>query len=338
MEQRGEIGTMAKSSIKVSQSKVNLWRKCARAYHYKYVEKLRRKRIVRPLYFGRIVHEMIEFQASDENPLKVIEQKKKELSRMFAVEREEYLETIEDARIIMTEYFKFWEKDPLVYVSKKGETTEHRFEIEIADGIVATGIIDAFAKKKKLRWLVEHKSFNRMPSEDHRWRNLQSVVYFRINDMLGWPKMDGVLWDYVWSKTPTRPQLLKDGKLSQKFIRSLPLAAEETIKELGLKVKDNAKFLESLARNRRDYFTRIYSPISKSVVDTVFSDFVDSARDIADRGHKVKTRSIAMHCDWCDFEPICRAELQGSDADFVKKKEYIIHENEEQKVEKERGE
>lgn len=326
------------SSLKVSQSRINLWRKCPLAHHFKYGEKLRRKRITRPLYFGRVVHEIIEeFAEGSKNPLNIIEHKKKELGKLFAVERDEYLETLDDARIIMTEYMEFWKNDDLNYIKKKGETAEHRFEVEIADGIIATGIIDAFATRKKLRWLVEHKSFGQMPSEDHRWRNLQTAVYFRINDMLGWPKLDGILWDYIWSKHPTRPKLLKNGEMSMKQIRSLPLAAEEELRKNSLNPKKFTKFLASVARNRNDYFQRIQSPIKKSVIDILFSDFIDSAREIVDRGHKTKTRNIGRHCDWCDFEPICRATLQGNDVDFIIAKEYEVREKEQEEP-KERGE
>ena len=54
--------------MKVSQSKVKMWRQCKFAYHCKHVEKLRKKTKSRPLTFGTLVHEMLEAHANGDDP------------------------------------------------------------------------------------------------------------------------------------------------------------------------------------------------------------------------------------------------------------------------------
>ena len=34
--------------------------------------------------------------------------------------------------------------------------------------------------------------------------------------------------------------------------------------------------------------------------------------------------NIERHCSWCDYEPLCRARLQGNDFDFIKERQYEI--------------
>lgn len=270
---------------------------------------------------------MIESYANADDPFKVLKRIEKEQGPMFRAEREEYGDLLNDIRIIMTEYFAFWDEKSLVYVRMKGKAAEHTFEIEIAPGIFFTGKIDNIGKTpNKLRWLVEHKSARYVPNEDHRWRNLQSVVYVRANDMLGLPPLDGTCWDYIRSKPPTAPEILKSGQMSRRGIDTLPTKVLETLKAEKLNPKDFAPLIKSAENNRRQYFQRIFTPIKKKVADIVFTDFVETAKEMAQEHDQRKERNIDRHCEWCEFEPLCRGELQGLDIDFIRKKEYEKHE------------
>jgi hypothetical protein len=302
----------------VSQSKVKTWRRCHYAYHLRYVENLRPKKVSRPLQFGRLVHEAIEKYANGDDWQEALD------VEANTPELEEILET---ARIVMTEYFEHWPEKSLVYVRMNGKAAEHEFQVEISDGIVAKGKIDAFAKAKGMRWLVEHKTFSKMMNDDHRWRNLQSSVYIRVVDILGWKPVEGTIWDNIRSKPPMRPEVLKSGKLSQRQLDTLPTAVLETLNDLGLNPRDYEHLLEGARQNRGEYFKRIFNPTKPQVVDILFADFIETAREMSERHGKSKVKSIENHCDWCDFEPICRAELQGSDVDYTKEREFYVEED-----------
>lgn len=312
--------------FKASQSKVKLWRKCKQAWYYKYIMKLRRKRVARPLMFGRLVHDMIEAHSNGNDPHRVLTKAEKEQGKMFRSQAEEYGDILSDTRIIMTEYFAYWPENALVPVRLKGKSAEHTFEVEVADGIVATGKIDNIARTpNKLRWLTEHKSGARMLATDHMWRNLQSVLYIRVNDMLGLPPLDGTCWDYIRSKPPSAPQLLKNGSMSRRAIDTLPMKVMETLKSLKLDPKKFSFLIEGAKKNRSGYFQRVFTPVKEKVANRVFKDFVDTAIEMADNAHKKRQeRNIDRHCDWCEFEPICRAELQGMDYDFIMTKDYDV--------------
>lgn len=320
IEEKGDSGL-----FKVSQSKVNTWRRCRAAYNYKYVDKLRKKRKSRPLQFGSIVHSMLEAYANGDDAFDKLDEINIKDMRLFQVEKEEYGEIIEDIRVIMTEYFLKWPDKSLMYLRQKGKGAEHHFEVEILPGVLLTGKIDGFAKSpNKLRWLVEHKTFTRMPNEDSRWRNLQSSVYIRVSDMLGLPPVDGTLWDYIFSKPPAYPEMLKSGQMSQRGIDSLPTRVLQTLKEHRLKPKDFGTLIESVTANRNKYFQRIFTPDKPGVVDKVWKDLLETAQEMLDLHGKRKARTIDKHCSWCDYEGLCRGELQGSDVDYIKGREYYV--------------
>lgn len=322
--------------FKVSQSKVKCWRQCRQRYWYRYVEKLRRKLIPRPLQFGRMVHEMIEAEANGKDPMRHLNKISQRDDKMFRSQREEYGEIVQDTRWIMSEYFHYWDSQSdkrIEYVEMKGKSSEHSFELEIPKGkIVITGKIDNLARRpsNKTRWLAEHKSGKRIPNDDHRWRQLQSALYIRVVDMLGLPKLDGTLWDYIRSKPPSKPQVLKTGKMSARALDTLPVTVVDTLRKEGLDPKDKrfGPLMKMAEDNRRTYFQRVFTPVKENVVDFLYDDFLRSAREMAET-HGDEDRvsmTIDRHCDWCEYEGLCRAKLQDLDIDFLKKKDYTIHE------------
>lgn len=311
--------------FKVSQSKIKTYKRCHRAYWYKYVEKLTRKRKARPLQFGSIIHDMLEAYANGDDPFLILENVAKTQGKMFLREKELYGDIIEDIRTIMSHYFEYWPEESVTYLRRGMKCAEHEFNVEIAPNIIATGKIDAVIKTpNKLKWLMEHKSFTKLPGEDQRWRNLQSVVYQRIIEMQGWWKdLSGICWNYIGSKPPSKPKILKSGKLSTKSTSTLPGVIEKTILENKLKLRDYRPLIETAEVNQKDYFVRVFTPVNKKVVDNIFAGFIDSAKELAQTHGTKKDMNIDLHCNFCDYEPICRAELTGSDVDFIKQREYI---------------
>ena len=312
--------------FRTSHAKVKLYRKCRAAFNYKYNLKLKKKTVPRPLQFGRMVHEMIEEQANGKDPFKHLAKIAKRDERLLRLHSEDYGDIVDDVRIIMTEYYEFWKNSDMEYISYNGKKSEHSFAVEIAPGIEAIGYIDNFARANKLRWLVEHKSGKNMLNDDHRWRNLQSAVYIRLVDMIGLRSLDGTLWDFIRSKPPSAPQLLKNGDLSARGLDTLPLKVTETFKEMRQKMTSKHEALLKQARaNRQNYFKRVFNPLKKNVVDFLYDGFVRTSKEMADnQGNKkmMSEMNIDRHCDWCEFESLCRARLQNLDYDFTMKREY----------------
>lgn len=315
----------AKTDVfRVSHSKIKQWLKCKMSYHFKYVMKLRARKKSRPLQFGGMVHDMLEAFINGDDPFEKLDEIAKKQGKLFRSEIEEYGDIVNDVRVIMTEYFEHWGENSLMFVRKNKKGAEHKFEIELRDGVTLVGKIDAIAKAKKLRWMVEHKTFTQMPNDDHRWRNVQSGIYLRVNDILGWENLDGTLWDYIHSKSPSYPEILKSGAVSRRAINTLPTRIHEVIEDRNLDPALFAGMLKLAEENRKHYFQRIFNPKKRKVVDALWDDMLSSVDEMVAFHGKSKTMTIDRHCDWCDFEPICRARLQGEDVDYVMEKQFYV--------------
>lgn len=333
-----------RSPLRVSQTRVGTWRDCHAKYYYRYVMKLRRKRKERPLVFGSIVHQMVEADANGENPFELLNEIEKSQGKMFRSMADEYGNLIDDVHDIMTDYWKYW-GDGVEYIGIKKKYSEFTFEVEIDKAtkqrraIVLIGKIDNFAKTpNKLRWLVEHKTGKNIPNEDHRWKSIQAALYIRVAETVG-IKVDGTLWDFIRSKPPTKPKLKKDGELSLRELDTLPSRIDRMFDEENLDKKQPTykTLMDRAEENRPNYFQRVFTPTKKKVVDRLFDDFMISAREIADHDEDVpRDMNIGRHCEWCSFEPICRATLRAYDVDFVIKADYVVsegHEDEEPDLE-----
>jgi len=310
--------------LKVSQSKVKVSRKCWYAYHLKYIEKLKRRAVTRPLDFGGLAHKMIETAAQGKNPNKVLDEAMKNLGKIFAGQRQEYAEILDDLDVIMSEYFEYWkDNEPKIeYVEIDGKVAEHRFETEIADNIVLTGVLDSIVTTKNgKRWLVDIKSHGKaLPGFEDRWMNLQSTVYFKAMKIMGWEKVTGIMWDYIYSKAPTVPSILKNGTMSKKKIVTLPSVVEAFAAENDLEEEEYKATLDVAIESREDYFERIFTPMNQTVVDSIFDDFVESSKLIQELGGKCKAKTIDRHCSWCEFKSICQSEMSGGDTDQIKER------------------
>jgi PD-(D/E)XK nuclease superfamily len=306
-----------------SQTRVNTWRLCRRKFWYSFVLRIKRRVKARPLKFGGIVHKMLEEQAAGGDMFKTLDTIAEQQQHLFIEERETYGNMVQDIRYIMRAYVGYW-PDKLKMVKVNGRLVEHDFKFPITPDLVVQGRIDGFAHSKKMNWLLEHKTHGTFPNADHRWRNLQSSVYIPIAEGLGWcKKIEGTLWNYVRSKPPTRPQLKKNGQLSERQIDTLPEVIRDVVSEHKLSIKHYQGLLAQQTDNLSTWFERVYTPRNQTTVKLLWEDFITTSQEMMDLHHKRKERNIGKHCDWCEFEPLCRAKLTASDYDFVMEREFI---------------
>jgi CRISPR/Cas system-associated exonuclease Cas4 (RecB family) len=325
----------------VSQSKVSDWQLCRRKYHYRYTEHLKPRAPARPLKFGSIMHELFDIDARGKDMQKQLKRIAKREAKLLE-RTEEYGQLLDDVAYIANAYKQFWSAEPLVYKQLASgrqvplKMIEVPFKLELTSEITAKGRIDGLVTAKKADWILEHKTHASFPNADHRWRNIQSAIYLRIVEMLGWASPSGMLWDYVRSKAPARPKLLLSGKISTAECDSLPAVITDTaalyIKEGHKQVELQQAAIAELAAkqnaNLHTWFQRVFTPIQPAVIKGLFADFIATAREMVDYYDKHPAtpprKSIGLHCSWCAFEPLCRAELQGNDIDFVRDNQFVF--------------
>ncbi len=310
-----------------SQSKINAWRKCKYYAYLRYIEGLRKRFKDRPLQFGTLMHLVLEEDANGRQPYKALMAATRE-QKLFAQEREQLEQTAEEVRVIARDYFNFWDEakpaQQLKPLKRKGKSAEHQIFVPIAPGIQLEVRLDLIAERGTGgNFLTDHKTFRQKPTDDHRWRSLQANIYKRATDIAE-IKIDGMCWNYIRSKPPTLPQLKKDGELSLKRLDTLP----EALRIFGKvqKIEIPSRMMDTAIANRRNWFSRDFMAFRGTTVKLMTDDFIESARDMAQNLGVQKAKTIDRHCDWCEMEAICRAELQGSNRNLIIKQEYTTRE------------
>ena len=292
------------------------------AYYYKYGLKLRPKKKGIALRRGSIIHECIEAYDSGRSWRKPY----KAFAKQFYEEtfKEEIVEMGDIPRMVeelMENYQALYENDGLIYLGN-----ELHFELPLMPGVVIEGYLDALVEDEKgAIWPKETKTYKRNPDYDFLLLNTQSALYtWAVTEMGYSPK--GTLWDIIRAKEPGRPQFLKDGKVSKRGIDSTPYTVKKALREMGQNPEDYEDLLAKVSYE--DYFRRYPVRVNPTVVKGIMDDFKSTAREIMKSGDKLRDRNLGKGCAWCDYKPLCQADLMGLDTEFIQKKQFEVVEKE----------
>jgi hypothetical protein len=320
-----------------SYSRVKTWRRCHRMYHYKYHERLARKKPKAPLLKGSILHEMLDARAIKQNPIAILNKYAAQYKSLFIEEREMYGDLIEDLRRIYGGYDRLYADDGLTVLA-----SEEFVATDILDGLRFIGYIDKRVVDKNNRvWIMDHKTGRNIPGVDSRYADLQLLLYvWAYNRDHKHDRISGVIWDYVRTKPPTIPELLKKGGLSvAQNVNTDYETFMTAIQDNDLNPKDYKERLAQLKNQESPFYRRITLPNPPQLmIDQVVADFQNTAIELHTLSKVSKCRNMTKDCSWCEFHSICDAELRGHDADFIRESEFIVkdpseHGNEEDEAE-----
>jgi len=312
--------------LKISQSKAKCWRRCKFEFFCKYVLELERRLKTPPLITGTVIHEVLEAMAYGRKWEPIIKEYEKQYNKLFLEEQDKY-KSPDDLRTIMKGYKKYWAHQPLQYIKVNGKLAEHEFEVKLttcdAGDIMFEGTIDAYVKdEQSRRWLKENKSFKRMPAEEVRFTDVQSTSYTWVMEELGF-KVDGLLWEYICTKVPTVPEVLKNGGLSKRMnIDSTYETYYGEIMKHGLNPEDYTDILDNLKGKEDKFYRRIWMPSPRPIIKAVVQELKETALEIAYLGESLKSRNIGIHCKQCSYYALCQADLRGLDKEFIIEREY----------------
>jgi len=193
----------------------------------------------------------------------------------------------------------------LEYPLDKGIDTPTRIDLITRDGMGRN-------------WLWEHKSLNEFPPQTRRMKDLQTTLYAALAEQALGLKIDGVVWNYLRTKTPTVPETLKSGLLSMR--KDLDTTWGTYLVEIERLGQDPTMYdqvrqrLEG--REETAFFVRHDQPLYQSE-GVLLRDFVATARTIKavyESGVAfVPVRTIERHCDWCPMNKLCEAVVTGGD-------------------------
>lgn len=315
----------------VSWSEVKLYRKCMKAHDYRYGQKLEKKKPQRSLIKGKILHEMLDafIQAkrlkdyTGKDPWGVLDEYEEKYASLFAEEREEYGNIIEDCGTIFENYVGFYRDETYHY-----EESEVFVATDLTDDIRLIGYIDKVATdSQNRRWVIDHKFVKNIPTEDDQFPEIQLLIYLWAWNRFNPSRLiDGIIWDFARTKVPTEPEVLKNGTLSKrKNIDATQKSYLQAIAKHNQNPAEYADILQHLDGNETKFFRRIKLPRpSESMIQNIVDDFKMSALMIQKLKGFAPRNMSTFNCKTCEYRSLCEAEVRGLDAEFVRKTQYQV--------------
>ncbi len=343
--------------LRASNSTILDWRDCEQRYWYRYVKRLQPKvEDAAPLHLGRVLHTYLErYYAglkAGEPPdeahglalaeiLTMYEGELNQLSDLAAAAGQEDLarelaDLVPRATILAIAYYRVHgledaERHEVLY-------TEVKFDVPVKDGVVLPGRIDLVTRDRTTGDLVlwEHKSTKRIPRQQRRLCDLQTLLYHVALEIMSGDKADRVLWNYINTAPPHAPKLLKKAPwisqakdqctTAELYVKALRDNAE-LLEEKGLGADD---FVEAVAnvreRERVTMFPRFEMPVLARA-DVVLRDYLSTVVAI-ERAHAdpdfIPVRNVGYDCDWCPFGPLCAAVITGGSEKREIKKRFTV--------------
>lgn len=205
---------------------------------------------------------------------------------------------------------------------------EQSIRIRIAPGITSVSVIDLVLRDREdgRIWLTEHKSTTSVPDSSVRLRDLQTLLYAEVLDQTMGIRVDGVLWNYMRTKEPVEPYVLKNGGLSRsKDVDTTWPVYRRALIANGLNEEDYADMRGRLIRREEEVYFPRYEHVIVTEPQMLLSDYIDTAKEVKNKSSRWRRglgrplRSLTRDCNWCQYYRLCEAAITGGDVEDVKR-------------------
>jgi hypothetical protein len=312
------------------------FRRCPKQAEYKYVHRLKPKRLGSPLKRGTWIHALLEAFHMGEDWLDLHKRLSNQFNTLFDEEKDYYGDMPVEILALMKAYIWHYKRDPWEVID-----CEFQLEATLPDGTVYRGKVDMLIRDSHgLLWLVDHKSHKSLPDFGFRLLDAQSALYI----WAAWEngiEVQGFIWNYIRWKEPSTPKLLKDGKRISDvvadtdyptFVRALKkYKAENPQFVIRDKDREYAKYLrdqqfdfgklQTSSFFRRDILEKSPDMIERVVQGNYTTSQRMHSYDFSDpdKVERVVDRSCTFSCSYVD---LCTAELMGANTKPLIKQNY----------------
>lgn len=322
----------------LTNSMLTSFRRCIKQSEFKYVHRLKPKRLGGPLKRGSWVHSLLEEDAKGGDWKKLHKKLSAQFESMFDEEKDFYGDMPTEIKTIMLSYFWHYKHDPWKYLE-----TEIELTAELPNGVLLRIKYDALVENQWGLWLVDHKSNKTLPKLEYRMLDTQSPIYVWVAQQNGL-NINGFIWNYVRWKAPTVPKMAYVGTSRQRLsIRGIETdyptyarALKQYKTEYGLRIKDHAVMLERLKGQRympgepqqSPFFRRDVFEKSPELINRVLKEAMRSADrmntyDWSDPD--AVERTVGRHCEFmCSYRDICSMQLLGGNIKPLIKQNYEV--------------
>lgn len=305
--------------IRMSNSKEGCYRRCPRKYKFRYVEKLKAKRTAIQLKKGSWMHELLMVHYDGQDWRERQADLTRDFNNLLFEEREEYGNLPEETKRIMTAYLAHYKDEDKGYRVVDTELDEL---IDLPNGDRFNFIIDLVIEEihDGSLWLWDHKNVSGLMDEDFMLLDAQLAKYVWGAKQIGFPKIRGVLFNELSTKTPTIPEMGKKGELTRrKNLQCDVYTYYKEIRRRGLNPRDYGEMIMHLRNQSDSWFRRTRMPRDRHMTEVTMRELIDTADEIREaeaRGRFPRTQDKS--CKWmCEFLHPCIAELQGGDIEDI---------------------
>lgn len=276
------------------------------------------------------------------------EQLSVEFERLFDEEREQYGDLPNECRRMFRGYLRRWrddnEKYKVAVLPKRKPAVEFIIEYPLDKWGLSQkfkGQIDLLVEDLEYGglWIRDAKWVKTIPGPDERMMSPQNIMYVSIFRRMGYD-VRGFIYDYGRTKVPTVPRTLQRstrygpaGSVSlakcdtdyTTYVRAIKKAHGKQAKAL-MKTYYRDK-LEQVKAADSLWFTRERIPVEGPRVAQGFREFIQTAREMANRKAGPSPRTYIYSCKWnCDYHEPCVAQFQGMDVERLMKTRYELTE------------
>jgi PD-(D/E)XK nuclease superfamily len=312
-----------------THSMMKTFRRCPKQFEYKYIQRLKPKVMGRPLRFGTWMHALLEAYYKQEDVEAVHTKFTLQFSKYFDEEKEALGDLPRDVWRTFNSYLWHYKADPW-----KVHEVEFTLEVELPDGSLYRCKLDMLIENQYGLWIVDHKNHKTLPRLDFRLLDAQSALYVWAA-MKNKIPVQGHIWNYLISKPPGVPDVLKSGKrLSASKIDTDYPTYLRAIKAAEFDPNDYAdklRYLKSLRyvpgeMQRSTHFRRDILERSPAMLKRVASEaYQTHLRMNAYRWDKVQAveRNVDRSCTFmCSYTDLCTMELFGGNVDQLRRQKY----------------
>lgn len=312
-----------------THSMMKTFKHCPKQFEYKYIQRLKPKVLGRPLRFGTWMHALLEADYKGEDVEAVHRHHTAKFSKLFDEEKDKLGDLPRDVWRTYQSYKWHYALDPWRVVE-----VEFTLEVTLPDGNVYRCRLDMLVENQYGLWIVDHKNHKTLPDLGFRMLDMQSALYIwaALKNKI---KVQGHIWNYLVSKPPSIPALLKNGtRLSNSKCDTDFPTMVRALRDYGLDPRDYAAKLRHLKSMRYEpgkiqtstKFRRDVLEKSPGLLKRMANEgFATHARMNSYRWDRVNSveRNPDRSCKFmCSYEDLCTAELFGGNTEFLRRQRF----------------
>lgn len=322
----------------LTNSMLGAFRRCIKQSEYKYVHRLKPRRLGSPLKRGTWIHSLLEEDAKGNDWRALHKKLTAKFNRMFDEEKDFYGDLPGDILRVMKSYFWHYKNDPWKYHEVELELTA-----ELPNGILQRIKFDGLIENQFGLWLVDHKSHKSLPDITYRLLDTQSPLYIWVARQNGIP-VQGFIWNYLRWKVPSEPKMAYVGKANQRLSKAAldtdyptyKRALKRYSKEYGLSMDDYSDELARLKKQRyvpgeiqtSSFFRRDVFEKSDELIQRVLKEAMRTGERMNNYDWSDKDaveRTVGRHCQFmCSYSDLCTMELLGGNTRPLIRQNYEV--------------